>query len=551
MATVTRDTSSINGRSDAAPAVIRPANLADQQLPGGFLRILPAWIISGVVHVLLLLLFLGLTWNSPSAGGTVDQPPNDGQIDDNTTVQADLTETETGIDKSVSKTNYDVPLIENVSVPGKVDPGGSIGIPGAPDGPATTIAPPPGIGRGSGGAILDPTKIGNGSVVGQEGGYLGGVYVPGGFNGRGGAARKRMVKEGGGTGESEAAVGLGLQWLSIHQSNNGSWSLDKFHQHAHEIGGGPASKEFRCDCGGQGQNNDIAATAFGLLPFLGAGQTHQPPKDKPAVDYHKTVKAGIEFLLSKQKSDGDFGGGMYAQGLAAIALCECYALTADSKLKPAAQRAIDFIKNAQHEGGGWRYKPKEAGDTSVVGWQVMALKSAQLAGLNVPKETLDGATKFLNSVMTSDGSGYGYTSPNKAPTTTAVGCLCRQYLGWNYKNPNLLAGVETLKGTPPGKIDSIYYYYYATQVMHHMQGESWEAWNPKMRDSLLAKQDKGTDAKHPHQKGSWSPVGDAHGPAGGRLMVTSLAILTLEVYYRYLPLYRRDMGAMKDMEANP
>src|SRR6266849_6555778 len=388
MSTETRATASINGRPNAAPAVIRPTNLADQQLPGGILRILPAWILSIGVHLILVIIFLFVVLTSGgSASGDMQQVSNDGQIDDTTTVQADLTETEVGIDKTAGKTNYDVPLIADVSVPGKVDPGGSIGIPGAPDGPAMTIAPPPGIGRGSGGAILDPTKIGSGSPIGQVGGYLGGVYVPGGFNGRGGVTRERMVKEGGGTGESEAAVGQGLQWLAMHQSSNGSWSLDKFHQHAHEVGGGPSSKEFRCDCAGQGQSNDIAGTAFGVLPFLGAGQTHQPPKDKPAVDYHKTVRAAIDFLLSKEKSDGDFGGGMYAQGLATIALCECYALTADAKLKPAAQHAIDFIKHAQHEaGGGWRYKPNEAGDTSVVGWQVMALKSGQLAGLNVPKE---------------------------------------------------------------------------------------------------------------------------------------------------------------------
>src|ERR1700724_181265 len=100
MSTETRATATINGRPNAGPAVIRPTNLADQQLPGGVLRILPAWIISGVVHVLLLLLFFALTWNYSSASGTVDQPTNDGQIDDTTTVQADLTETEVGIDKT-------------------------------------------------------------------------------------------------------------------------------------------------------------------------------------------------------------------------------------------------------------------------------------------------------------------------------------------------------------------------------------------------------------------------------------------------------------------
>ena len=97
----------------------------------------------------------------------------------------------------------------------------------------------------------------------------------------------------------------------------------------------------------------------------------------------------------------------------------------------------------------------------------------------------------------------------------------------------------------PGALNSMYYYYYATQVMHHMGGEVWEAWNPKMRDLLIAQQDKGTTPGKQHQMGSWSPKDDAHGAVGGRLMQTALSTLTLEVYYRHLPLYRRDMGVMK------
>ena len=57
---------------------------------------------------------------------------------------------------------------------------------------------------------------------------------------------------------------------------------------------------------------------------------------------------------------------------------------------------------------------------------------------------------------------------------------------------------------------------------------------------LVATQDRGSTPKHPHLRGSWSPDGDVHSGAGGRLMMTSLAVLTLEVYYRHLPLYRRD-----------
>jgi hypothetical protein len=175
----------------------------------------------------------------------------------------------------------------------------------------------------------------------------------------------------------------------------------------------------------------------------------------------------------------------------------------------------------------------------VVGWEVMALKSGQMAGLEVPSRTLAGATKWLDSVASPDGGGYGYTSPADGPSAmTAVGLLCREYLGWGPRNPGLQAGVSKLKMLPPKDANTLYYTYYATQVMHHMGGEAWEFWNPKVRDYLIARQDRGTT--RPHQLGSWDPKPDAHGSAGGRVMVTSLAILTLEVYYRHLPLYRRD-----------
>jgi len=97
--------------------------------------------------------------------------------------------------------------------------------------------------------------------------------------------------------------------------------------------------------------------------------------------------------------------------------------------------------------------------------------------------------------------------------------------------------LRTLFG-PEENQNNIYYCYYATQVLYHFGGQAWEKWNPKMRDILIARQDKGANIAH--QKGSWSPKDDAHGGAGGRLMVTSLSLLTLEVYYRYPPLHRRD-----------
>src|SRR5262249_56847063 len=83
---------------------------------------------------------------------------------------------------------------------------------------------------------------------------------------------------------------------------------------------------------------------------------------------------------------------------------------------------------------------------------------------------------------------------------------------------------------------SIYFIYYATQVMHHAGGDAWEGWNPKTRDLLLELQDQGDTPGREHQKGSFSPTGDEYAAQGGRLMFTSLALLTLEVYYYHIPL---------------
>jgi len=163
-------------------------------------------------------------------------------------------------------------------------------------------------------------------------------------------------------------------------------------------------------------------------------------------------------------------------------------------------------------------------------------------------------------VATADKTGYGYSGPGESYTMSAVGLLCRQYLGWSPRNPALIGGVEKLKKVPPGATNNMYYYYYATQVFHHTGGDAWEFWNTGldkksgkqvhggMRDTLIKSQDRGTDAKRPMQRGSWDPKPDAHGGSGGRIMITSMSMLTLEVYYRHLPLYRREMGFKKDVQ---
>jgi hypothetical protein len=525
----------------------RPAVIRQKLSPTSattFLRLLPAWIISGVLHVIIIGLFLLVTVTSSASDQVVVDEVISSEVEE-APPKEDLTNTDLGIDAEVP-TNYDVARIEEVSVPGPALPNEPVGILNAPEGPAQTISPPPGMGQGTGAGIQSLTP-GNASPFGTQGGYNGLAFVPGGFAGRSGSTRERMVLEGGGNARSEQAVALGLEFLALHQAPDGRWSLEGFNNHAHDKYG-PGSKMFRCNCTGTGMKNDVAGTAFGILPFLGAGITHKAVNsEKKQRDYSKVVEAALKYLLAKQdKSNGSFGG-MYEHGLATIALCEAYALTSDPGLKLSAQKALNYIVYAQHDGGGWRYGPKQAGDTSVTGWQVMALKSGQMGGLSVPKPVLDGASKYLGGVMSATDYGYGYTGPGSTPTMTAVGLLCREYLGWSPRKLELIKGVESLKATPPAA-NNMYYSYYATQVMHHMGGDYWANWNPKMRDALIKAQDLGNDPKRAHQKGSWDPKSDGHGGAWGRIGQTSLSLLTLEVYYRHLPLYRREMGTVKTEE---
>ena len=340
-------------------------------------------------------------------------------------------------------------------------------------------------------------------------------------------ARREAAKTLGGSPESEEAVERGLVWLALNQYPDGHWSINDFP-------GEPAT-----DLGQGSFRADSAATGLALLAYLGAGYTHQSGK------YQDVVNRGITWLLIRQKPDGDLFADesdfvwFYSHGMASIALCEAYGLTKDAALKEPAQKALNFIVDSQHpEFGGWRYRPKFESDTSVSGWQLMALKSGEMSGLTVPKEAYVRVGKWLNSVQSKTSAGQFSYHPSRdaSPTMTAEGLLMRQYLGAKRDDAQLIAGANFLRSRLPdfGQRDS-YYWYYATQVMFHMQGEHWSAWNNSLRDSLVETQSKdGTGS------GSWDPARptpEKWSSAGGRHYVTCLNLLMLEVYYRHLPLY--------------
>jgi hypothetical protein len=340
--------------------------------------------------------------------------------------------------------------------------------------------------------------------------------------------RAEIVRREGGTTLTEAAVARALRWIARHQAQDGSWSLRRFDR----------AGDCRGRCDGRGQiASPAGGTALALMALLGAGQTHT------LGIYRQHVERGLQWLLDHQQLDGDLRGdgqrraGMYVHGQAAIVLCDALRLSRDEQLRLPARLAIDFLCAAQSRQGGWRYVPGQPGDTSVLGWQLMAIYSAQAAGIDVPEQVLAGASRYLDRAQTDrQGSYYAYQPGGPAtPTMTAEGLLSRMYLGWRRETLGLRQGVFALVRNHPPEVDrpNVYYWYYATQVMHHWGGTPWHMWNPEIRNVLV-----GTQQTKGHMAGSWSPRGP-HAGVGGRLYMTALAACTLEVYYRHAPLYRK------------
>jgi hypothetical protein len=350
---------------------------------------------------------------------------------------------------------------------------------------------------------------------------------------------------GGGTGspppKTEESVELGLAFLARHQNPDGSWSLQG-------IPNEPAALV-----------TDTGATALALLAFQGAGYNHREHR------YAELVNGAIQYLLKNQKEDGDLfiplddesnqSVWLYSHSLATLALCEAYGMTQDPSLREPAQKAVDFLVKAQHsDRGGWRYSPQYGSDTSVTGWAMMAIKSGELANLKVPPETYAKIRRWLDNSQGSASEPHLYRYNPYAPDTTeqrhgrdtsktmtSVGLLMRLYLGWHRDHANMVRGAEYLKenlptlGSEREPERDTYYWYYATQVMFHMGGDYWKAWNDRLHPLLVNSQ-----IKRGPMAGSWDPrrpLPDRWAPHAGRLYVTTLNLLSLEVYYRHLPLY--------------
>jgi len=353
-------------------------------------------------------------------------------------------------------------------------------------------------------------------------------------------ARKRLPHD------ADDVVEKGLNFLQQAQLDDGRWQLGSYPGAASE----PAPK----------LSSDTAATGLALLSFLGAGHDHFDGV------YADTVRRGLEFLMSVQKADGDLYipadplsnscAWMYSHGIATMALCEAVGMTGDDRIRPAAARACAFISASRHPTRmGWRYMPRSDADLSVSGWMLIALRSGQLASVPVDQQTLSGVRKLLNAAAIPASSGrsqharfhYNEAKPEQRPSEISLACmnalgtLMRLHTGWSPRDEAVQENSRALAAILPayavsGQITrDCYLWYYASQVLVHTGGDPWDRWYAALVDVLRDRQEQDGPLA-----GSWPPMGpvpDRWGRYGGRIYVTTLQLLTLEVPYRHLPTY--------------
>ncbi len=341
-------------------------------------------------------------------------------------------------------------------------------------------------------------------------------------------ARLRAITQSGGKKESEATVLKGLKWLAAHQNADGSWA----------------------------PSDQSAMTGFALLAMLGHGET------SVSADFGPTVQKAIDWLLQNgQKADGRpnasraYLDGVFAHGIATFALGEYYTMTKDERVTELLKKSTRCIVEGQAFDGGWQdnYVKTGESDTWLSIAQIQALKAAHLSGLKIEgvEAALDQAMLNLKRVQATDGS-FGFRKAGDSEMTlmgsgdlkmtfTGAGVFCT-YLWKKDKNRSVRDGIEYLfkwieKAYP---IDyhhesvDLHAWYYDTQACFVIGGAPWSKWNRRFADELIKNQN--ADGSWPAVAGRQAFSGTQRDPKGaGPCYRTSLCILMLEVFYRYLP----------------
>lgn len=313
------------------------------------------------------------------------------------------------------------------------------------------------------------------------------------------------------TPELDQAVTSGIAYLASTQQPDGSW-----------------------DSGRYGKN--VAITALACLAIMSDG--HIPGRGELGT----TVDRGVEFILSASKESGLItseanNGPMYGHGFAALFLGEVYGMTPGGddaradRIHEALVKAVRLIEQTQNDEGGWRYNPVPYdADVSVTICQIMALRSARNAGIEVNAQVIDRAVEYVRMCQNSDG-GFKYQlgSGNSAWPRTAAGVASLFYAGI-YEDEAIDNGLAYLEThAMPGKSSpsrSHYFYgqYYAVQAMYLAGDNHWAQWWPAVREELIVAQ---------NDDGSWDDrsVGPPYG--------TAMALIVLQMPKRYLPIFQK------------
>lgn len=340
------------------------------------------------------------------------------------------------------------------------------------------------------------------------------------------ADRQQITQQRGGSADTEEAVRKGLLWLVQSQEQDGRWDADRW-------GAGQERQVFGHDRKGAGAEADTGITGLAMLALLAGGHSHLEG------DYQTTIRRGLDYLVSQQKSNGDLAGNArmfartYCHSMALLALSEALAVTGDQKLHAAVQKGVDYSVQSQNRvDGGWRYQPGDPGDMSQHGWQVLALKSAQMGGARVPAETFERLRNFVTSCSSGSFGGLSSYRPRQGVSNsmTAEALVCRFVLDHEISRDLIIEAANRISTERPNALNiNLYYWYYGTLAMYQVGGNDWESWNSEMKKALLS-----TQVRNGAQAGSWSPD-CLWGGYGGRVYSTALATLNLQVYYRYMP----------------
>ena len=350
--------------------------------------------------------------------------------------------------------------------------------------------------------------------------------------------RRNLVARGGGSIATESAVEAGLKWLARHQSFDGLWKAEEF------------DAVCRGQCSGHGQGSlDVGLTGLALLAFLGAGYSPQhlsryvDPVTGKEVRFGSVACRALAGLIVAQGDDGAFGSdvdvALSNQALATAAICEAYAITGARRYEGPARSGLEFLLRARNGDGGWGSAPCSGrSDALDTGWAVLALESAELAGIKVPSNLNDDARAWLDRTD---------AIPQAHATRVAVHLVAKAFpkkqptkdgraLGLPVPAETLfLADLPAWSSPGASSTNDFDYWFWGTLAVYQTAGPagvSWKKWNKAMVDDALV-MNQGL-RKDGCRDGSWEcDHADAWTRARGRVASTALATLTLETYYRF------------------